>query len=88
MHAGAAASGVRTVHEVVVHQRACLQPLESGGRCHDARLVGIAAGHEPTGVAELGAQALAAGDEGDRGVREVIEIRSELGEDQALAVDE
>jgi hypothetical protein len=53
-------AGVRAVHQVVVHQRACLQQLQSRGRPHHPRVVGVATGHLPAGDAERRAQPLAA----------------------------
>ena len=72
--AGPSAAGVGAVHQVVVHQGAALEPLERGGGGDDARVVGIAAGDEPAGEAELRPQPLAPGDEVDGRVDEVAEV--------------
>ncbi len=88
MHAGPASTGVGAVHQVVVDERAGLQPLERGRGRDDSRLVRCAARNEPTGVAELGAESLAAGDERDRCVGEALEVGAEVGEERTLRLDE
>ena len=88
VHRVAAAPGVGSVHDVVVHERERVHELERGGRVDDPRVVELAARADERTRAERGPQPLAArGDE----LAERVEWISERGVDfdpALLLVDE
>jgi hypothetical protein len=86
---GATTTGVRVVHDVVVHQSGRVEHLEGGRGAHDRRevraggLVGEVEANSrathrlPTPVAEQGPEPLAPGQQIPREVKEVVEFLSD-----------
>lgn len=72
------AAGVRAVHDVIVGERAALEPFQCSGRMVEPQVVRISTADEPPAAAEQRAQPLAVGDEVDRGPGELGQVRMDV----------
>src|SRR5699024_12855648 len=71
----ATSSGI--VKQIVVRERACLQPPDSRGRADDPAVLGIASGRDPPGETERRTQKFASGDEIGGGIQERGDVRAD-----------